>query len=247
MNKYTLAAILMCAAALTGCGNDNAKNESSLVIEVQSGTTVASSTAAASESVTSTTVSTTASLVSSSTTSSTAVSATTDAAQTTVSTITTSQTTVSETTTTTTTTTIQTTTQTAIQTTTTVNPSKNLVLFKDLNVGGDCTTYVKQHSGYKFDEAVSCHGEGKDRVYNYDTYIINSFFNGKTDTVYEIIVLGEGITVEDKLSIGMKKADVIAAIGEGDEDVYHRRSYDLSILYDENDLVSTISLLQLED
>ena len=245
MKKCALIAILICAAALTGCGEENAKNESSLVIELQT-TTAAATTAA--ETTVSVTVSSTASVASSSQTSSTAVSETTSAVQTT----TTSQSTVSETTTTTSTTstTVQTTTTQTTPppaVTTTVDPSKPLTLFKNLNIGDDCSAYVKQHTDYKFSEAISCHGEGKDRVYTYDNYILNTFFNGKKDVVYEIMVIGPGITVENQLTFGMDKAAVIAAIGEGDDDIYHRRGYDLMILYDDDDKICEISLSQLEE
>ena len=256
MNKTRLIPLLLCAAALTGCGGST--NESSLKIEVQTGTTAAAvvSTSAA-ETTASTAASSTAaatqisSITQQTTSVSESVTTTSVSAQTTVSETETTQQTTAETTIRTTQTTETSAETTTVKTTTappetTTSAAAKLRLFADLSIGDDCTEYVKQNKYESMDEDTSCHGEGVDREYHYSNYTLYTFFNGKKDKVFEIAVTGSGIKVEDALEVGMKKADVIAKIGEGEDDNYHRSKYDLSILYNDDDTVFEISMIDPE-
>lgn len=251
MKKTALFTALLCAAALTACGN-TAANDSTLKIEVQTSTTASSAVTASAD----TTTTTASAVAAASAQNSTAASETTTAAKSESTAASSVQTTVSETESTqpAETETAPQSTDAPAETTTvkettappeTTTAAKQLRLFADLNVGDDATAYIQQNPCVP-DEATSCHGEGKDRVYQYSSYTLNTFFNGKTDKVFEIVVTAPGIKVEDVLEIGMKKADVIAKIGEGEDDIYHRDKYDLNILYDDDETVSEISLIDPE-
>ena len=63
---------------------------------------------------------------------------------------------------------------------------------------------------------LSCHGEGEDKTYTYDGFIVNSYpdANG-TDRVLEVVVSGQDIPTNKGIKLGSTADEVVAAYGEG--------------------------------
>ena len=60
---------------------------------------------------------------------------------------------------------------------------------------------------------LSCHGEGEDKTYTYDGFVVNSYPRDGKDYVLEIVINSEGIATSKGIEIGASAADVIAAYG----------------------------------
>ncbi|MBQ1454200.1 MAG: hypothetical protein IIZ23_09560 [Ruminococcus sp.] len=74
---------------------------------------------------------------------------------------------------------------------------------------------------------LSCHGEGEDKTYTYDGYIVNSYpdANG-TDRVLEVVVSAENLTTNKGIHVGSSASEVVEAYGKGYKEIGVYYSYD---------------------
>ena len=93
---------------------------------------------------------------------------------------------------------------------------------------------------------LSCHGEGEDKTYTYDGYIVNSYpdANG-TDRVLEVVVSAENLTTNKGIHVGSSASEVVDAYGKGYKEIGVYYSYDAGNKMElrfliENDKVSEI-------
>ncbi len=155
---------------------------------------------------------------------------------------TTSTTTASETSTQSTTATTVTEVSVTSDTTTTVQQQPNHgSLFDTLYLGMDCTAYVAEHPNYSLQEAASCMGSGLDRVYTYPGYQIYSYFNGTTDEIIEIDLIGTEYKTRLGAAIGMSKAEVEALYGPSETYSYQTSDGIVEFLF-EGDTVQLIAV-----
>ena len=62
---------------------------------------------------------------------------------------------------------------------------------------------------------LSCHGQGDDKTYKYEGFILNTYPLDGEDRVLEIVINGEGITTSKGIKIGDSADAVTAAYGDG--------------------------------
>lgn len=62
---------------------------------------------------------------------------------------------------------------------------------------------------------LSCHGEGDDKTYTYDGFIVKSYPKDGVDRVLEVLINAEGIPTSKGITIGSSLSDVITAYGDG--------------------------------
>lgn len=93
---------------------------------------------------------------------------------------------------------------------------------------------------------LSCHGEGEDKSYKYEGFVVNSYpdSSGK-DRVLQVLITGENIPTNKGIKIGSTANDVVAAYGEGYKKIGVYYSYDAGNKMElrfliENDAVSQI-------
>ncbi len=92
---------------------------------------------------------------------------------------------------------------------------------------------------------MSCHGEGEDKTYTYDGFLVNSYPRDGKDYVMEILVKNAGIPTSKGIEVGSSATDVINAYGMGYKEVGVYYAYDagnkMSLqFYIENDAVKEI-------
>lgn len=92
---------------------------------------------------------------------------------------------------------------------------------------------------------MSCHGEGEDKTYTYDGFVVNSYPRDGKDYVMEIVVSKDGIPTSKGIQVGSSASDVVAAYGKGYKEVGVYYAYDagnkMSLqFYIENDAVKEI-------
>lgn len=73
---------------------------------------------------------------------------------------------------------------------------------------------------------LSCHGEGEDKTYTYDGFIVNTYPLDGKDRVMEVLVNKEGIPTNKNIQVGSSVDDVVAAYGSGYKKVGVYYSYD---------------------
>lgn len=252
MKKTPLFLALLCAAAVTGCGTST-DNENSIAIEVKTTSAAAETTASAASSAALTSSAASQTTAASSAAAQQSESASETAAATTSEAVSDAATTESETeapktTSETTESALQTTeaatTAAAVQTTETASASK-LRLIHDVKPGDDLTAFLAQNPKEPAEKSQSCHGEGTDCVYRFDTYNIYTFLHDNINEIWEIELTAPGIALETGIEVGMKKADVTAKYGESADDFYEVGSCVLQFIY-EGDTITGISYMQQE-
>ena len=92
---------------------------------------------------------------------------------------------------------------------------------------------------------MSCHGEGEDKTYTYDGFVVNSYPRDGKDYVMEIVVSNAGIPTSKGIEVGSSASDVVAAYGNGYKEVGVYYAYDAGDkkslqFYIENDAVKEI-------
>ena len=109
-------------------------------------------------------------------------------------------------------------------------------------LGEDCTQYVKQYPYLSMSEGISCMGDGYDRTYDYGDYIVYTFADrAKTgDYVQEIDLVTDAYSTNAGIHVGSTREEVEAAYGVSDNDQYgsSEGGY-FAFLYD-GDVVSLI-------
>ena len=109
-------------------------------------------------------------------------------------------------------------------------------------LGEDCTQYVRQYPCLSMSEGLSCMGDGYDRTYDYGDYIVYTFADrAKTgDYVQEIDLVTDAYSTNAGIHVGSTREEVEAAYGVSDNDQYgsSEGGY-FAFLYD-GDVVSLI-------
>ena len=109
-------------------------------------------------------------------------------------------------------------------------------------LGEDCTQYVRQYPCLSLSEGISCMGDGYDRTYDYGDYIVYTFADrAKTgDYVQEIDLVTDAYSTNAGIHVGSTREEVEAAYGVSDNDQYgsSEGGY-FAFLYD-GDVVSLI-------
>lgn len=109
-------------------------------------------------------------------------------------------------------------------------------------LGEDCTQYVRQYPCLSMSEGISCMGDGYDRTYDYGDYIVYTFADrAKTgDYVQEIDLVTDAYSTNAGIHVGSTREEVEAAYGVSDNDQYgsSEGGY-FAFLYD-GDIVSLI-------
>ncbi|MBR6761575.1 MAG: hypothetical protein IKM30_06025 [Oscillospiraceae bacterium] len=132
-------------------------------------------------------------------------------------------------------------TSTSATTETTQQQTDNTCLFDTLYLGMDCTAYVAEHTNYTLQEAASCMGSGLDRVYTYPGYRIYSYFNGTTDEIIEINLIGTDYKTRLGATIGMTKAEIESIYGPSETYSYQTSDGIVEFLF-EGDTVQLIAV-----
>ena len=109
-------------------------------------------------------------------------------------------------------------------------------------LGEDCTQYVRQYRCLSMSEGISCMGDGYDRTYDYGDYIVYTFADrAKTgDYVQEIDLVTDAYSTNAGIHVGSTREEVESAYGVSDNDQYgsSEGGY-FAFLYD-GDVVSLI-------
>ena len=109
-------------------------------------------------------------------------------------------------------------------------------------LGEDCTQYVRQYPCLSMSEGISFMGDGYDRAYDYGDYIVYTFADrAKTgDYVQEIDLVTDAYSTNAGIHVGSTREEVEAAYGVSDNDQYgsSEGGY-FAFLYD-GDVVSLI-------
>lgn len=93
-------------------------------------------------------------------------------------------------------------------------------------------------------EAPSCAGDGKDYIYNYTAYEVETYpADGGVNKIAYIVLKDDTVATPEGIDLSMTKADVIAAYGEGYEEVGDQFSYEkdgtkLNFVFDGDNIVS---------
>ncbi|MBR4200694.1 MAG: hypothetical protein IKQ91_05400 [Oscillospiraceae bacterium] len=121
-------------------------------------------------------------------------------------------------------------------------------LLDSLKIKQDCTDYVSKHKDYTFEEANSCLGSGKDRVYTYKDFELHTYFNGEKDLVAQIVFTTDKLKTRKDIHLGSTKADVVAAYGEPAEaDFYMYETDDGRVqFFFDGDTVNRIDIYTLD-
>lgn len=109
-------------------------------------------------------------------------------------------------------------------------------------LGEDCTQYVRQYPCLSMSEGISCMGDGYDRTYDYGDYIVYTFADrAKTgDYVQEIDLVTDAYSTNAGIHVGSTREEVEAAYGVSDNDQYSSSEGGyFAFLYD-GDVVSLI-------
>lgn len=111
-----------------------------------------------------------------------------------------------------------------------------------LKLGDDCTAYVNSTPYIDKQEAVSCMGEGYDRVYTYEDYTLYTFadYAGTGDYLQEIDLTTDKNSTNAGIHVGNSRAEVEAAYGISESGIYTASDGNsLQFIYD-GDTVSII-------
>lgn len=83
-----------------------------------------------------------------------------------------------------------------------------------VELNGDADAAVAQLGEAKdVSSQLSCHGEGDDKTYTYDGFVLNTYPLDGKDRVLEIVVNAPGIATSKGIEVGAAVADVTAAYG----------------------------------
>lgn len=111
-----------------------------------------------------------------------------------------------------------------------------------LILGKDCTQYVTQNPYLNMTEGISCMGEGYDRTYDYGDYIVYSFadYAGTGDYVQEIDLITDVYSTYAGIHVGSTRADVEATYGITEDGKYPSSEGGFLMFLYEDDIVSLI-------
>lgn len=203
MNKKLIAAAMLCACMLTGCAN-NAESSDASVKTAETTTSAAETTTSAANAETTTTPS------AAETTKAPADSTEAAPSETTAAPIQSSENETS----------VSTTASTTASTVSQTEISAPKSLLEQVKLEQDCSAYIAANKGYTMEEAESCLGSGKDRIYTYSNYILRTYYENGKEILQEINITKSGVKIPSGIEVGMKVSDVIAAHGapaaEGD-------------------------------
>lgn len=109
-------------------------------------------------------------------------------------------------------------------------------------LGEDCTQYVRQYPCLSMSEGISCMGDGYDRTYDYGDYIVYTFADrAKTgDYVQEIDLVTDAYSTNAGIHVGSTREEVEAAYGVSDNDQYGSSEGGYFALLYDGDVVSLI-------
>ncbi|MCQ2416747.1 MAG: hypothetical protein MJ071_02930 [Oscillospiraceae bacterium] len=94
-------------------------------------------------------------------------------------------------------------------------------LLDAIRVETECSAYLAAHPSNRFEEAISCIGEGKDRTYTYDTFKLITYFENGTETLKEINLTAPGIATRKGISVGSSAEEVVQAYGAPEDAEYY--------------------------
>lgn len=109
-------------------------------------------------------------------------------------------------------------------------------------LGEDCTQYVRQYPCLSMSEGISCMGDGYDRTYDYGDYIVYTFADrAKTgDYVQEIDLVTDAYSTNAGIHVGSTREEVEAAYGVSDNDQYGSSEGGYFVFLYDGDVVSLI-------
>ena len=109
-------------------------------------------------------------------------------------------------------------------------------------LGEDCTQYVRQYPCLSMSEGISCMGDGYDRTYDYGDYIVYTFADrAKTgDYVQEIDLVTDAYSTNAGIHVGSTREEVEAAYGVSDNDQYGSSEGGYCAFLYDGDVVSLI-------
>ncbi len=85
-----------------------------------------------------------------------------------------------------------------------------------VELDGDADAAVEALGEYQdVSSQLSCHGEGDDKTYTYDGFVLNTYPKDGADRVLEIVIKNEGIPTSKGIEIGASVDDVTEAYGDG--------------------------------
>lgn len=93
-------------------------------------------------------------------------------------------------------------------------------------------------------EAPSCAGDGKDYIYNYVSYEVETYpAEGGVNKIAYIVLKDDTTATPEGIDLSMTKADVIAAYGDGYEEVgdkfcYEKDGTKLNFVFDGDNIIS---------
>lgn len=93
-------------------------------------------------------------------------------------------------------------------------------------------------------EAPSCAGDGKDYIYNYTAYEVETYpGEGGVDKIAYIVLKDDTVATPEGIDLSMTKEDVIAAYGEDYEEVGDKFSYEkdgtkLNFVFEGDNIIS---------
>ena len=130
-------------------------------------------------------------------------------------------------------------------------PGSVVINGQALSVGMEMTDSILATLGTAQDiqTAPSCHYDGEDTIYIYDSYSLYTYANGDQDIVYLIEISGVGITTYLDIGIGVTREEVKDAYGEGTEtqlSLYYAVDDTTGIRFTMDD-GETVSLIEYEE
>lgn len=76
------------------------------------------------------------------------------------------------------------------------------------------------------DSQLSCHGEGEDKTYTYDNFVVNSYPLDGKDYVMEVLITTAGVPTAKGIEVGSSADDVVAAYGSEYKEIGVYYAYD---------------------
>ena len=73
---------------------------------------------------------------------------------------------------------------------------------------------------------LSCHGEGDDKTFTYDNFVVNSYPLDGKDYVMEILITTAGVPTSKGIEVGSSADDVVAAYGSDYKEIGMYYAYD---------------------
>lgn len=99
-------------------------------------------------------------------------------------------------------------------------PAAEVSFWDEVKIGGDFSAYAAAHPDYSLEVAESCIGPGEDRVYSYAGMLVITYFENGSDIVQEVDVDGGSLKTKAGVGMGSTRAQVAAAYGADDTDIY---------------------------